>query len=154
MRFESSPPPQFSFSLDAHALLEHLSNRSSIERKLRYSNPEVHCMHHVGQAEFIHPARLTTITELDGVVAEIGIQKVVNPDSFYDIPLKLAPMEFCEELTNASIHFSMVQDQEIILYEHWTKLFIEDDEIVNITWMNPDYYSDLDLIEMAFPSNP
>ncbi|SCX11755.1 hypothetical protein CJBVI_0848 [Corynebacterium jeikeium] len=110
-------------------------------------------MHHVGQAEFIHPARLTTITELDCVVAEIGIQKVVNPDSFYDIPLKLAPMEFCEELTNASIPFSMVQDQEIILHEHWTKFFIEDDEIVNITWMNPNYYSDLDLIEMAFPSN-
>ncbi|MDK8530499.1 hypothetical protein QP900_00050 [Corynebacterium marquesiae] len=109
-------------------------------------------MRHVGQAEFIDPARLTTIEELDGVIAEIGIQKVVNPDSFYDIPLKLAPQEFCAELEKASIPFSIVDDDRIILYEHWTKFFIEDEEIVNISWLNRDYYSDLDVIEMAFPS--
>lgn len=160
MRFESSPPPQFSFSQDAHALLGNLSNRTSREITLKFSTPEVRfrtpedsIVRHIGQAEFIDPARLTTIEELDGVIAEIGIQKVVNPDSFYDIPLKLAPKEFCAELEKASIPFSMVDDDGIVLYEHWTKFFIEDDEIVNISWMNRDFYSYLDLIEVAFPSN-
>lgn len=152
MRFESSPPPQFSFSQDVHTLLGNLSNRSSIERTLRFCTPEVNCVRHVGQAEFIRPSRLTTVEELDGVIAEIGIVKVVNPDSFYDIPLKLAPTEFCAELEKASIPFSMVQDERIILYEHWTEFFIEDEEIVSISWLNRDYYSDLDVIEMAFPS--
>lgn len=159
MRFESSPPPQFSFSQDAHALLGNLSNRSSIEKTLPSSTPEVRfrtpedsIVRHVGQAKFIDSARLTIISELDGAIAEIGIPTVVNPDSFYDIPLKLAPKEFCAELEKASIPFSIVDDDRIVLYEHWTKFFIEDDEIVCISWMNRDYYSYLDVIEMAFPS--
>lgn len=152
MRFESSPPPQFSFSQDAHSLLGNLSNRTSHEITFYFSTPADNIVRHVGQAEFIDPARPTTIEELDGVIAEIGIQKVINPDSFYDIPLKLVPKEFCAELEKASIPFSMVDDDRIVLYEHWTTFFIEDDEIVSISWMNRDYYSYLDVIEVAFPS--
>ena len=152
MHFELQPPSEFSFSQDKEHLLGWLVKTRCVKKQLRGSESDLECVYHVGYAPFLRPARLTTITELNGVVAETGIQEIFSSDSLEGIPLKLSSIDFCNRLERSSISYSVVRDEEIFLYEHWLKLYIEDEELVNITWMNPDYYSELDVIEMAFPS--
>mgnify|MGYP001551889750 FL=1 len=112
-----------------------------------------------GDPRIDHSGRITLggvtfsagLTELDGHITELEISPEENA-SFLGIPFGSPTGTFTDALTAEGIKWADNGRMGIVLYEKWITLYNHYGAIRAILWHNPEYVSELDMLEKAFPS--
>ena len=92
-------------------------------------------------------------TETTGGVSEFWIDLPGESGStFLGIPLLTSTARFTVALDEEGIPWADDGRSDIVLYEHWTAFFDDVGEIRQMLWYNRELVTDLELLDIAFPS--
>lgn len=152
MDFELKPPTELNFNNSAGELVSKLSNHRSKQNELVLGYGDRPIVIHIGNIVVRGEELEIRFCEKENEIQETAITRLTKNDSFLGTPLKQDLEDFLAFLDRKSISWSRPDDETICLWEDWLVFHIEDDVIEQLVWINPDSVSEMELIEMAFPS--
>lgn len=153
MDYGLTPPKELTFQNSIHELVQKLSKHRSKQNQVSYDAEHQPSAIHIGSIVLYGSELKLRISEVEDTIQDLTVTDITRTDTFLGTPLKQDVSSFCTFLDQQNISWNRPDDAGLYLWENWVIFYIEDDVIQNITWINPDLLSDLELIELAFPSN-
>lgn len=148
-----TPPKELTFQTSMHELVQKLSNHRSKQNQVSYDAKHQPSAIHIGTIVLNEGELRLRISEVEDTIQDLTVTDITRTDTFLGTPLKQDVPSFCTFLDQQNISWNRPDDEGLYLWENWVIFYIENDVIQHMTWINPDLLSDLELIELAFPSN-